>query len=431
MPLGTIKPKRRIVVVVGSLDVGGVEMDIVRNFPRLDRDRFDVRVYAFVAPGELAPRLEREGIKVVLSHQARRAAAAPTGAVQTGAAHTIGPTRQRTRAILAPLRRVAVINRAHQLAGHAHYLARAALPLAWYLARHRIDVVHCFLPHAYLVGASAAAAVPGVRLVMSRVSSNFYMNEPNYYRFAETRLAHRFLDAAVCNADAIRRDLIDEGIPQERITIIRNGIDITPFHDCRERRDVERARLGLAASQLALTAVANLHAYKGHADLIEGLAHIASRLPRDWRLLCAGRDVDGNLTDLGRLASRLGIGDNVRFLGSVSDIPALLAASDIHAHPSHEEGFPNSLLEAMAAGLPIVATNVGGIPELVIDGSNGLLVPPHDPTALGAAVLRLAGEPALRQQMAQVNMRRASDRFSLDSSVTAYESLYERLTKRR
>jgi hypothetical protein len=228
MPLGTIKPKRRIVVVVGSLDVGGVEMDIVRNFPRLDRDRFDVRVYAFVAPGELAPRLEREGIKVVLSHQARRAAAAPTGAVQTGAAHAIGPTRQRKRAILAPLRRVAVINRAHQLAGHAHYLARAALPLAWYLARHLSTSARfaAFL----LVGASVCRRTwcsPGDE----PVSSNFYTNEPNYTAL-RTRLAHRFLDAAGCNADDPPRP-DRRGHPAERMRS-SNGTDITPFHDCRK-----------------------------------------------------------------------------------------------------------------------------------------------------------------------------------------------------
>lgn len=393
----------RVLIVVGSLDVGGVEMDILRNVPHLDRDRFDVRVYAFLAPGTLAPELVRQGVPLILPRRARNAA------------------RQASAAAPLPAGRL------RRLVRQGAQLAAAAPPLAWYIARQRIAIVHCFLPYAYIVGGFAAAAVPGCRLVMSRVSSHYYMEQYPHYRFAETRLLHRRVDAVVCNAAGIRAELIDEGVPEQRITIIPNGIDAAMFAATPARRSASRRALGLGCDQFVLTAVANLHPYKGHADLLDALALAAARLPGDWQLLCAGRDVDGRRTALEAQARRLGIGGHVRFLGNVDDIAGLLAASDIQVHPSLEDALPNSLLEAMAAGLPIVATRVGGIAELVIDGEGGLLVPPGKPAAFAAALVEVSGNPNLAKGMASANRHRAATRFSLAASVRRYEDLYLRL----
>lgn len=403
----------RVLVVVGSLDVGGVEMDILRNFPRLDRTRFDVRVYAFMAPGELAPQLADAGIELVLSPQAQRLLRANRSSHEDHVLDRVPGLRPARRAI-----------------HHASQLARAALPLRRYIRTNRIDIVHCFLPYAYIVGATATLAMPRCRLVMSRVSSSFYMDELPHYRLAETRFAHRRVDAAVCNAASIRAELMAEGIADDRITIIRNGIDVARFAPDAARRMGARTGLDLNADQFVVTCVANLHPYKGHADLIEALGLIAARLPRDWRLLLAGRDIDGTRVSLERQATATGLGDNIRFLGSVTDVPALLAASDLHIHPSREDAFPNSLLEAMAAGLPVVATNVGGIPELVEEGVGGLLVQSRSPAALAEAIMLLANDAALRRLMGEANAARAHARFSLEASVAAYEKLYLRMSGR-
>lgn len=411
--LPTLQPQKiRILVVVGSLDIGGVEMDIVRNFPRLDRERFDVRIYAFMAPGELAPQLADAGIELVPSPQSTQLQQANLSSRDDYAIDRVPGLR--------PVRRSF---------HHASQLARAAFPLRRYIVQNRIDIVHCFLPYAYIVGAAATALRPRCRLVMSRVSSNFYMDEYPHYRLAETRIAHRRLDAAVCNAASIRQDLIAEGIADSRITIIRNGIDVAHFAPDPGRRACARAGVGLGPDQLVFTCVANLHPYKGHADLIDALALIAPRLPKDWRLLCAGRDVDDTRAGLERHAAEKGLAGNIRFLGSVTDIPGLLATSDLHIHPSREDALPNSLLEAMAAGLPIVATKVGGIPELVEDGIGGLLVSPRAPAELANAIMRLVEDRELRPRMGQANAQRISEQFSIEASISAYEKLYFQLVR--
>lgn len=423
--------RRRILVVVGSLDVGGVEMDILRNFPRLDRTRFDVSVYAFLQPGQLAPRLAAAGIPIVSPPAAPVAPgdAVPAPPILGGLRRLRRGLGTTWRAVKLPITQQPQIAKAMRFAAQARYVTNLARPLARHIRAQRIDIVHTFLPHAYLVGAAARSMAPGCKLVMSRVSSNFYMAEQPQYRFAETRLAHRLLDAAVCNARSIERELIGEGIAPDRIAVIRNGIDPAPYADPGTRRAAARRQLGVDADAFVMTTVANLHPYKGHADLIDALGRIRSELPADWCLLCAGRDVAGTRELLERQAAAAGLARHIRFLGNVDDVPALLAASDLHVHPSREEGFPNSVLEAMASSLPVIATRIGGLPELVADGADdgGILVPAQDPAALAGAVLRLSRDQALRARMGAANRRRVQELFSIEVSVAAYERLYDRL----
>lgn len=391
----------RIAVVVGSLAIGGAEMDIVRNLPLIDRRRFDVRVYVFDEPGALASRLAAAGVPVVLSRRALQAVERPRQPFRDGG---IG-----------------------RLIRQGSQLLAAAAPLRRYIVRHRIDVVHSFLPYAYIVAGAATATVPGCRLVMSRVSSNFYMARFPHYRQFETRLLHRRLDAAVCNAANIREELIAEGVPPGRIHLIPNGIDVGHFAGSDCARWQARQALGIDAGDLMLSCVANLHPYKGHDDLLAALAAIAGDLPPRWHLLCAGRDMDGNRARLETMARTLGIGSNVRFLGSVDDVAGLLAASDIHIHPSREDALPNSVLEAMSAGLPVVATDVGSIPQAVIDGSVGIVVPPATPASLAAAILKLAEDPRLRQSLGAAGRQRVVEHYSLERSVRCFEQLYQAL----
>ena len=133
--------------------------------------------------------------------------------------------------------------------------------------------------------------------------------------------------------------------------------------------------------------IANLIPYKGHKDLIEGLALVAQSLPSGWRILCAGRD-EGLQLKLESLVEAQGIKANIQFLGERTDVPILLAAADFGVLSSWEEGFSNVILEAMAAGLPMIVTDVGGNPEAVLDGETGLVVPPAIRQRLAEAVLK-------------------------------------------
>jgi glycosyltransferase involved in cell wall biosynthesis len=180
----------------------------------------------------------------------------------------------------------------------------------------------------------------------------------------------------------------------------------------------------LAAETLVLVLVANLIPYKGHADLLRALAMARDRLADDWTLLCVGRD-DGIGGELAALARDLGLGRHVRWLGHRDDGPALLAAADIGLLCSHEEGFSNAILEGMAAGLPMVVTDVGGNAEAVLDDDTGLVVPARDPTRLAEAIVALARDPARRQAMGAAGRRRVATKFTRQACVLAYERLYE------
>ena len=217
------------------------------------------------------------------------------------------------------------------------------------------------LPEAYLLTMTAAWLVRHrVTLVMSRRSLNRYQARlPGVGAFE--RLLHRRLRVALANSAAICRELVDEeGIPPERVVLIPNGIDPTRFRS-RAPREKSRRELSIPDGDLVLCTVANLIPYKGHGDLLRGLAAVRGELP-PWRLLCVGA---GDAAPLRRLADDLGIGRNVFWLGPRGDVPDVLAACDIGILASHEEGFSNALLEKMACALPLVATRVGGNRDLV------------------------------------------------------------------
>lgn len=368
-------------MVIGALDLGGAESHLAQVLPRLARDGFEIAVHTLTGRGALASALEKAGVRVI----------APPGSEKG--------------------------SKSGGFAGRASRAARAGLSLARFMRSWKPDIVHFFLPEAYLVGAPIARVVSSAKRVVSRRSLNDYqVKRPALARLE--RALHASMQALLGNSAAVTAQLIAEGAPAPRVHLIRNGIDLARFERPRARAAL-RAELGTSPDTVAIACVANLIPYKGHADLIDALA----RMPRDppWELWCAGRD-DG----IGRaLADRAaGLGGRVKFLGARDDVPDLLAAADIGVLASHEEGFPNAVLEAMAARLPVVATRAGGIPEAIDDGKTGLLVPVRDPAALGAALVRLIGDAALRRRMGAAGRARVEAEFALDACAVAYARLY-------
>jgi glycosyltransferase involved in cell wall biosynthesis len=376
-----------VLIVIDSLDRGGAETHLWRTLPRLDRRRVAVRVFTLLRRGVLADALEAEGIPV------------------------LGPPSPR---------------------GGGLGLAAGAVRLVALLRRERPDIVHFFLPRSYLVGAPLAVAAGVRHRVMSRRSLHTYMaGKPAVLAAVERRL-HHHMDALLGNSRAILEDLAEEGAPADRLVLLYNGIEVAAPPADRGLAETgaqtgakTRAALGLDAGAVVLCAVANLIAYKGHADLVEACARLPAEPP--WHLLLAGADPDGLAASLRQRAEALGIAGRVHVLGSRDDVPALLAASDIGVLASHEEGFPNAVLEYMAAGLPVVATAVGGTAEAVVDGETGHLVAPRDPAALAAALGSLAADPERRRRWGEAGRRRVAALFSLDASAGAYMALYERI----
>jgi glycosyltransferase involved in cell wall biosynthesis len=211
--------------------------------------------------------------------------------------------------------------------------------------------------------------------------------------------------------------------------LVHNGIDATAFANRMIDRRQARERLDVSQSALVLSVVGNLLPYKGHADLLQALDLLRGRLPPDWVLLIVGLDVDGRLAELDRLSARLQLSRHVRFLGQRQDIPVILSAADVHVSASHTEGFPNNILEAMSAALPVVATAVGGAPEQIVDGVTGLLVPARSPADLAEALGALAADPERRQSMGRAARERVKLHFPIERSVAALERLYDELAR--
>jgi glycosyltransferase involved in cell wall biosynthesis len=267
------------------------------------------------------------------------------------------------------------------------------------------------------------AGIP--HILMSRRGLNTHFARYPGARTIERRL-HRRVSVFVANARAVARQLIEEeGVPAERVSLISNGIDLAPF-DRPFDRDRARGELSIPNGALVMIMVANLHAYKGHGDLLQALSRMTPHLRPDWVLLLAGRDV-GTGPSLQALAGELGIASHVRFLGQRSDVPSLLRLADLAVHCSHEEGASNAVLEAMAAGLPLVVTDAGGNAEAVLDGINGLVVPPRDPAALATAMLRIVEDPTLAARFGIASRQRVEAEYSLAGCLEKYERLYRTL----
>ncbi len=287
-----------------------------------------------------------------------------------------------------------------------------------FLLRHRFDVVHFYLPENYALGAPIALLSLSRRLVMSRRSLNGYQKKFHILGRIE-RLLHRCGIPALGNSRRVVSQLHEEGVPKERLGLIYNGVDLNPSHS----QQPFRRELGIEEKSLVLSIVANLIPYKGHVDLLEALNLVEGDLPTGWRLLVIGRD-DGIGKQLQQMVARMGLADNILFLGACDDVASLFAASDIGILASHEEGFSNALIEGMASGLPMIATDVGGNAEAVLHDFNGLIVPPKDPTALASAIRRLAMDKEERISMGAAGRSRAQELFSADRCIGQYENFY-------
>ena len=374
---------KRILFVIGTLDVGGAETHLVRIARELKQRAWQPTIFVLIPGGPLTGALVDAGIPI-LGISAKWFNKLPFG-----------------RAVVQQIVTLARI--------------------AFAMRKLKPAVCHFFLPTAYLFGGIAARIARIRPCIMSRRSLRNYQSNYPIYTFLEHRLHHQ-MDRVCGNSRAVVTQLAEEGVPADRLRLIYNGIDCSAPLSALQRDEI-RAELDIPLESLVLCIVANLIPYKGHADLIDALAIIASDLPRNWVLLCAGRD-DGIGMALHKRAAAAGLDKNVRWLGARRDVPRILAASDIALLCSHQEGFSNAVLEAMAAGLPMVVTDVGGNAEAVLDGVTGYVVPSHNPPLLAKSILKLALD-AQRSEMGQRGRQRVEQEFSLTACVDAYEALYK------
>lgn len=238
------------------------------------------------------------------------------------------------------------------------------------------------------------------------------------------RLASHLVSGFIAVSDEVKEAMIETiGPIQDKIVVVDNGVDVRRYGRPVDRVAI-RHQLGLEANTRLIAVVATLKEQKGHRYLIEAMAVIVPRHP-DLHVLFIG---DGELREeLQVQVERLNLGHHIYFLGSRSDVPQLLAACDLFVLPSLWEGLSMALLEAMATGLPIVATEVSGTVQVLVPNETGILVPPGEPGRLTHAIERLMSDPERAQAMGAAARRRVAAEFSAQKQAGEHLALYHRL----
>jgi glycosyltransferase involved in cell wall biosynthesis len=294
-------------------------------------------------------------------------------------------------------------------------LARA-VRFARFLRRERIDILQAYFPDSSYLGVPAAWLARVPHRLRTRNNVGHWMTPLH-------RLLGRALNllttGTIANCEAARRSLLaDERPDPAKVVVLENGVDLARFLTARavgQRSPDGRRVVGV---------VANLRPVKG-LDVFLQAASLVSRAGHDAAFRVGG---EGELRrDMEREAARLGLAGRFELPGSVADVPGFLAGLDVAVLPSRAEGMSNAILEYMAAGKAVVATAVGAAPELIEDGTHGLLVPPDDASRLAEAVGRLLSDPALAQRLAEAARRRAWERYSREAMVRRFEDFYLRL----
>ncbi|MDA8094321.1 MAG: glycosyltransferase [Betaproteobacteria bacterium] len=289
--------------------------------------------------------------------------------------------------------------------------------LARFLRRERIEIVNTHSSLDSWLGAFAARLARVPVLVRTR-----HLNLP--LKRGPVHFAHYLPDGVITCGDAMKRRLVEEnGFPAQHVTSIPTGIDFSAFRPVRPREAV-RGELGLAPSDFVILMAAVLRRVKRHALALEAFADLAHSLP-NARLVLAGNGPLRQETE--RCAEALGIAQRVHFLGHRDDVADLMQAADVCLLTSRSEGVPQALTQAMGLGVPVVATAVGGVPELIMHERTGLLVPPENAPAIAAALKRTAENPAWSNAMAEQGQSKVLSEFSLEAMLAKTDSLFRTL----
>jgi glycosyltransferase involved in cell wall biosynthesis len=373
----------RLLTFVTDFGCGGTERQFINLGVALDHERFALEYGCSRLWGKLLPELSERGI----------------------------PMRE------YPIRRLYGVDALHQ-----------QLRLARYLKRRRIQILHSFNFYSN-VFAIPAAWLAGVPVIIASIRDRgVYLTRTQRH---VQRYVCRLADCVLVNAESIKDWLVSDGYDPSNIVVIPNGIDCRRF-DAPAPSTI-RQELGIAADAPIIAMLARLNAQKGFDDFIDAAALVSRQYP-DARFLIVGeghvnanngptQDVTYPQALVDR-AQRLGLQHKLMLTGYRADVPALLSDVAVSVLPSHSEGLSNTLLESMAAGVPVVATRVGGTPEAIDDGVTGLLVPVKDPEALASAIIRVLSDADLAARLGAAARRSVNDRFSMERMIQTTEQLY-------
>jgi glycosyltransferase involved in cell wall biosynthesis len=357
----------RVAYLIDTLEVGGAEKQLLTIATGVSRERFAPSVLCLTRRGLLEAEVEQAGVPV----------------------HLVG---KRHKAGVLAYRRLR----------------------AW-LRAERPHVLHTWMFTCNLYGRLAARGLP-VRTLASEVSAD---PGKSRLRLAVDRMLAPSTDAFYVNSREVARFYHERcAIPLERIAVIPNGVDVRPVEP------VSRASLGVPGGAYLVCCAGRLSTEKGFEQVIEALT--LGRLSReDVYLTIAGEGPERPALEA--LAARRGVARRVRLLGYRGDLPRVIQAADVFVLSSRFEGMSNALMEALALGKPCIATAVGGVDELVVDGECGLVLPRSDAALIAATVERLMATPELAARLGQAARERMARQFSVDANVRRFEELYATL----
>ncbi len=308
---------------------------------------------------------------------------------------------------------------------------RALLELAGFLRSRHYDIIHTHTSKAGFIGRLAArmARMPSVIYAPhGNVFSGYFSSlKTNIFILLE-RLAARYCDYIVTLTEKGIQDFLDHGIGvADQYVSIYLGIDESFMEPPSIAPDSKKKELGISTGGPIIAAIGRLEPIKGHRDLLNALPMIKETFP-EIKALIVG---DGRLrSELEGLIKELDLSDTVRITGWRHDVKEILSIIDLLVHPSHNEGLGLALLEAMAQGKPVVATKVGGVPEVVIDGKTGFLCSAEDPMGLAHVVSSLLKDPEKSTSMGVAGLQAVKDKFLFSQTVIRFESLYRELHER-
>lgn len=369
----------RVLQLITSLDRGGAENHLLALLTHADRQAFEIETAVLVGEGELVPVFRQAGIPVHLLHAGSR---------------------------LDP---------------------RALNRLVAILREGNFDILHSHLFRADIYAGLAVARLGERRPLL--VSTRH--NDDRFFLNPFVGIVHYVVsarqDLIIAISDHIARFTVARGVRHPaRVRRVYHGIE-PPLERALEREGQRiRRELGIDSDAFLVGNVGRLAPQKGQRHLIAAMPLLLERVPGAHAIIAGGGDLEDYFRDLAR---ELGVADRVHVLGPRRDVPALMHAMDVFAMPSIWEGFGLVLLEAMAAGRPIVASRVATIPEVVADGETGVLVPAGDPLALADALADLARQPALAQRMGAAGRERLRRSFSIEKMVGDTELLYRELVE--
>ncbi|RJR42404.1 MAG: glycosyltransferase family 1 protein [Deltaproteobacteria bacterium] len=298
------------------------------------------------------------------------------------------------------------------------------LRLGWVILKHKIKIIHMnsYHPGNYVRLAAYLFRVPII------IDHWHGFNRFSFKRRMLCRLYNRFTDLSFAVSSGVG-DYVREqcGTDPAKMRVLYNAVDLARFTGGKTSRKV-REELGIPPEEPVVGLVARLdHRAKGHPELIRAMALLKNRLTFHAMMVGGGRRQE----EMRDLAGSLGLGDRVHFLGNRRDVPELLGAMDIFVLPSHSEGVSLAVLEAMAAGLPVIVSAVGGLPEIVKHEENGLLIPPKDAEALAGSLARLLENPDLARRLGEKAREHIREKYSLERMAQVVNDAYDELVAKK